>query len=126
MQQQAAAAYQQTAQQTVSPRELEANILSRSASELVRIQDAWNGADEALEKALMFNRRLWSVFIDTVSKEDNPLPNEIKQNIANLGVFVLKHTVDVQLEPKPEKLDVLININREIANGLRATIEDEE
>ncbi|MGD1933649.1 MAG: flagellar biosynthesis regulator FlaF [Candidatus Phaeomarinobacter sp.] len=38
--------------------------------------------------------------------------------MANLGIFILKHTVSVQASPTPEKLDVLININREIAAGL--------
>jgi flagellar protein FlaF len=125
MQQQAAQAYQQTAKQTVSPRELEANILTRSAGNLVRIQDNWETSQDALYEALTFNRRLWTVFIDTVSKDENPLPKEIKQNIANLGVFILKHTMEVQLEPKPGQLDVLININREVANGLRASMDNE-
>lgn len=125
MQQQATLAYQQTAKQTVSPRELEANILSRSAAHLKRIQDNWDESQNDLYDALTFNHRLWTVFLETVTKDDNPLPREIRQNVANLGIFVLKQTLDVQTAPEPAKLDVLININREIATGLRASAQAE-
>lgn len=121
MQQQAAAAYQQTAQQTVSPADLEANILSKSAGNLQRIRENWDELEGDLFEALTYNRKLWTVFVETVSSDDNPLPQEIRQNVANLGLFVLKHTMEVQLEPSADKLDVLVNINREIAAGLRAS-----
>ncbi len=42
MQQQAAAAYQQTAKKTANPRELEASLLSKSAAQLQRIKDDWD------------------------------------------------------------------------------------
>lgn len=121
MQQQAAAAYQQTAQQTVSPADLEANILSKSAGNLQRIRENWDELEGDLFEALTYNRKLWTVFVETVSSDDNPLPQEIRQNVANLGLFVLKHTMEIQLEPSADKLDVLVNINREIAAGLRAS-----
>ncbi len=44
----------------------------------------------------------------------------LRENIANLGLFVMKQTMTIQAEPSPNKLTVLININREIAAGLRA------
>ena len=40
--------------------------------------------------------------------------------------FVDKVTVDFISDTKPEKLDVLININREIASGLLATPPGED
>lgn len=119
MQRQAALAYQQTARQTVSPTELEASILSKSAGNFQRIKDNWDELKGDLSAALTYNRKLWVVFVESVSRDDSPLPQAIRQNIANLGLFVMKHTMDVQMEPAPAKLDVLININREIAAGLR-------
>jgi flagellar protein FlaF len=59
------------------------------------------------------------VFVSSVTKDDNPLPKEIKEGIANLGLFIFNHTLEVQARPAPEKLTSLININREIAAGLR-------
>ncbi len=121
MQQYGALAYQQTAQRTVSPRDLEANLLAKSAVQLQRIRDNWEDQSSDLDKALTYNRKLWSIFLQTVTREENPLPQPIKQNIANLGVFVMKQTIATLARPAPEKLDTLILINKEIAAGLRTT-----
>jgi len=119
MQQQAAAAYQQTAKKTANPRELEASLLSKSAAQLQRIKDDWDNKQSELEGALTYNRKLWTVFLTSVTKDENPLPIAIKQNVANLGIFVMNQTITVLARPAPEKLAVLININKELAAGLR-------
>lgn len=120
MQREAAAAYQQVAKRTINPRDLEANLLSRSASDLQRIRENWEEASDQLATALRFNRRLWNVFLNSATNNDNALPVAIRQNVANLGIFVLRHTVRTEANPQAAKLDVLININRELAAGLRA------
>jgi len=66
----------------------------------------------------LFNRQLWTIFISAAESNDNPQPLEIRQNIANIGVFVLKQTIEMQADPDPAKLNSLININRNIAAGL--------
>jgi flagellar protein FlaF len=119
MQQQAAAAYQQTAKKTGSPRELEASLLSKSAAQLQRIRDDWDNKSKELDGALTYNRKLWTVFLTSVTREENPLPIAIKQNVANLGIFVMNQTIATLANPAPQKLDVLININKELAAGLR-------
>ena len=121
MQNQAAKAYQQVGRQTTSPRELEANLLSKSASNLQRLRDDWDAQTRNdLSSALLFNRRLWTVFVSSATREDSTLPVDLRQNIANLGIFIMKQTVALQASPVPQKLDVLININRQLAAGLRA------
>jgi flagellar protein FlaF len=120
MQQQAAQAYQQVAKRTGNPRDLEANLLSRSAADLQRIRENWDEARDQLSTALTFNRRLWNVFINSATSNDNPLPQAVRQNVANLGIFVMKHTIKTEAKPEAKKLDVLIRINRELAAGLRA------
>src|SRR5262249_49162305 len=119
-QQHATQAYQTVARRTGSPRDLEANLLSKSATNMQRIRENWSLAHDELHQALRFNRKLWNVFLNSAMREDNPLPAPIRQNIANLVVFVLKHTIKVEAKPEPARLDVLININREIAAGLRS------
>ena len=57
----------------------------------------------------------------SATRDENPLPTAIRQNIANLGLFVLSHTIKLEARPEPSRLDVLININREVAAGLRAS-----
>lgn len=118
MQHAAAKAYGTVAQQTASPRDLEAQLLLRAASRLQTIHDDWEGQRDALEHALLFNRKLWTVFLTTVTNNDNPLPAELRQNIANIGIFVLNHTLNVSGNPAPERLRSLININRQLAAGL--------
>jgi flagellar protein FlaF len=119
MQHQAALAYQQVAKRTGSPREVEANLLSRSAANLQRIRENWEASQGELYGALKFNRKLWNVFLTSVTRNDSPLPKPIRENVANLGIFVLKHTLRTEANPQANKLDVLININRELAAGLR-------
>lgn len=123
MQNSAARAYQQVAQQTVSPRVLEANLLSRAATQLQIVRDNWDTKRHELRDALLFNRKLWNIFLTSVTGEDSQLPTKLRENIANLGLFVMKQTLSMQDDPVPQKLDTLININRELAAGLRATKE---
>ena len=116
---QAANAYTKAAQVSQSPRELEATVLMKAAARLQMIRDDWTAKRPELDEALTYNRKLWTVLVTTVTDTANPLPDPIKQNVANLGLFVFKHTVAVLSAPEPERLGVLININRELAAGLR-------
>ena len=120
MQNSAALAYQQVGKQTINPRLLEANLLSRAAGQLQRVRDDWDHERAELSAALAFNRKLWTVFLGSVTGEQSELPKSLRENIANLGLFVMKQTMAIQAEPAAGKLTVLININREIAAGLRA------
>ena len=122
MQQQGALAYQQVGKQTVNPRELEAGLLSKSASNMQRVRDNWDATPmRDLATALRFNRRLWTVFMTSVTAPDSSLPHDVRENVANLGIFIAKHMLTLQIEPAARKLDVLININRQLAAGLRTT-----
>jgi len=116
--QSAAQTYRNVARQISNPRELEAHLLLRFASQLQSIKDNWNDKKHGLESALFDNRQLWMVFLTSVTGEDNLLPPEIRQNIANLGLFVLNHTLSLIADPQPQRLAPLININRDIAAGL--------
>lgn len=117
----AAQAYSQTAKSTAAPRDLEANLLAQSAARLQRIRDGWSEHRPELGDALTHNRRLWNVFLTSVTRAENPLPQPVKQNVANLGMFVMNHTIEVLSAPGADKLDVLININKQLAAGLRAS-----
>ena len=70
------------------------------------------------DNALLYNRKLWSIFLRSVTSPESQLPVEIRQNVANLGVFVMSQTMVVMTNPQPEQLGSLININRELAAGL--------
>jgi flagellar biosynthesis activator protein FlaF len=114
----AAQAYARTSQTTVSPREIEAQALLKAARQLQDVQANWKGPDRNLYKALMFNRRLWAIFLTEAEANENPNSLEVRQNIANIGIFVLKQTIEMQIDPHPSKLKSLIDINCNIAAGL--------
>lgn len=113
--------YKAVSEKIASPRSTEADLLLEAAFRLQKVQGNWDarGANE-LDDALRYNRVLWTIFMSTVTKAENPLPQAIRQNVANLGIFVLKHTIAILVEPKPEKISTLIEINRNLAAGLAA------
>lgn len=115
---QAAQAYARTSHATSSPREIEAQALLKAARQLQDIQSNWTGPDMNMYKALLFNRRLWTIFMSAMESSDNQNSLDIRQNIANIGVFVMKQTIEMQMNPDPAKLKSLIDINCNIAAGL--------
>ncbi|MCB1563118.1 MAG: flagellar biosynthesis regulator FlaF [Alphaproteobacteria bacterium] len=120
---QAASAYGDNAQKhTPDQRELEARILLKSARMLKDLQDNWeNVTSELIESTLKYNRQIWMVFYDTaVENPEGNRPNDLRSNIVNLANFIFKREIDIMADPQKQKLDVLININHEIAAGLMA------
>ncbi len=113
-------AYNQTAKMVVAdPREFDASILLKAASRFQRLRDNWEDGDrKELAEALLYNRKIWTVYATSAAELDHPLPREIKQNIANLAIFIFNRTLEIQVKPEARLLDALININRQIAAGL--------
>src|SRR5215471_12465737 len=116
--QSAAQAYGAVAKQIANPRELEADLLLKAASRLQAIHDAWDRKRAELDGALLYNRKLWAIFLTSVTSAEHPLPVAIRQNVANLGLFVMNQTVSMLRDPRRERLGALIGINRELAAGL--------
>lgn len=114
----AAQAYARTSQTTGTAREIEAQALLKAAKQLRDVQTNWTGPDAKMYKALLFNRRLWTIFLSAAELNDNPHSIEVRQNIANISVFVMHQTIEMQMHPDPAKLKPLIDINCNIAAGL--------
>jgi flagellar protein FlaF len=115
-------AYQAVESASLTGRELEASLLIKSASRLSAVQMQWDSPErnELLDEGLRYNQKLWTVFQAEMMEEKNPLPKDVKQNMLALSLFVDKRTFDTINDPSPEKLDILIAINRNIAAGLQA------
>jgi flagellar biosynthesis repressor protein FlbT len=111
--------YAKTAKETASPRQLEANLLLKAAAQLQAVYESWREKPTGLHEAVAYNRRLWTVFVEAVTSDDNRLPVTVRQNIANLGIFVMGETFSLMTKPQPDHLESLIKINRGIAAGLR-------
>jgi flagellar protein FlaF len=118
----AASKYAKNAQQTGNPRELEAQLLMRAAAKLQAVNDGSLVKSEEVVSAIRYNRRLWTVFGGSIGRPENPLPVEVKQNLANLANFIVRHSMSLETstEATAGRVGVLININREIAAGLRS------
>lgn len=118
-------AYARVAQATHSPRDLEAHVLLKAATRLQGIRDNWEEREKDLYDALTYNRKIWIVFYSAMTREDNPLPIEVRQNILRLAQFVFTQTLKLTAEAQPDQLNSLININRNLAAGLRGRGSDE-
>jgi flagellar biosynthesis activator protein FlaF len=115
--------YRSVQKTTMSDREIEASVLMKAAAKLKYCQDNWDAADrtEKLDEALKFNQLLWSIFQAELSKDDNPMPLQIRQDILSLSLFIDKRILEVMAYPLMEKLSVIININMNIAAGLKGS-----
>lgn len=113
-------AYYKTATVTMNPRELEASLLLKAASKLQTLQDDFVDKTSDLADALDYNKTLWTFLLSAVTNPENPLPPEIRQNVANIGIFILGQIIEIAQDPTAAKIKVLVNLNRELAGGLRS------
>ena len=104
----------------MSGREIEASALMQAAFKIKECQNNWNASDRyaRLNEALRNNQTVWSIIQSELIKEDNPLPKQIKEDILSLSLFVDKRIFELMEHPDPEKLNILIDINLNIAAGL--------
>jgi len=106
----------------MSGREIEAAALTRCALMLTECQKNWDSPrrDKELAEALRINQQVWSILQSELVNTENPLPKKIKEDLLTLSVFVDKRIIQVMAEPVPEKLNILIDINLNIAAGLNS------
>lgn len=116
------AAYEQQSKEAMPQRELEASVLTKAGLMLKQCQDNWSSPDRdrQLEEAIRYNQRVWSFFQSELSMPDNPLPKNLREDILNLSLFIDKRLFEVLAFPdNPRKLDIVVNINFNMAAGLR-------
>lgn len=125
MSQNYASAYTSMQKETLSGRELEASVLTRAGLMLKQVQENWSVPDrsEKLLEAIKFNQKVWSFFQAELSDPENPLPQKLREDILNLSIFVDKRLFEVMANPDKEKLNIVIDIDFNIAAGLRTRPE---
>jgi len=118
-------AYTNMQKESLNGRELEASVLSRAGIMLKQVQDNWNAPDrdQKLLEAIKFNQKVWSFFQAELSDPENPLPKKLREDILNLSVFIDKRLFEVLAYPDSEKISIVIDINFNIAAGLRTNPE---
>ena len=125
MSQAAINSYTSMQKETLSGRELEASVLTRAGFMLKATQENWDAPDrsEKLMEAIKFNQKVWSFFQAELSDPENPLPKKLREDILNLSLFVDKRLFEVMANPDKEKLSIIVDIDFNIAAGLRTTPE---
>src|SRR6185503_2989650 len=114
MHRRATAAYESNVKATASSRELEAAALYKGARMLEACQRDWESPERParLEEALRFNQRLWTLFQTELSRPDHGLPLQLRVNLLRLSEFVDRRTFQLMARATPDKLQVLIDIDR--------------
>lgn len=114
-------AYTVQQKENLSGRELEASVLSKAGLMLKSVKDNWGSPDrdQKLLEAIKFNQKVWSFFQAELSDPENPLPKSLREDILNLSIFIDKRLFEVLAFPDPEKLSIVIDIDFNIASGLR-------
>jgi flagellar protein FlaF len=107
--------------QTNDPREVEVFALREIAQRMETAQK--NPENEAeLLQTVRLNWRLWTIFQVSLLDSNCQLPIILRNNVLSLSNFVDKHSADIIALPAPSKLDVLIRINHDLADGLSGAV----
>lgn len=110
-------AYKQNQQQTEDYRVTEAQALLRCAGLMEEAQHP-DVSYMDYAAAVRHNQHLWTMFQAALVEEDNPLPNDLKDTLKGLSIYIDRRTLRALHEHKAELLNILIKINKEIAAGL--------
>ncbi len=115
--------YESVENATRSGREIEAAVLTKAAIKLKKCQDNWDAPDREykLDEALKYNQRIWSIFQSELSRNDHEMPKKLRLDILRLAAFVDRRLFETMAFPEPEKLNIVININNNLAAGLRGS-----
>jgi flagellar protein FlaF len=116
-------AYDSVSKATQSGREIEAAVLTKAALKLKKCQEDWDAPDlnNRLDEALKYNQRIWSIFQSELSREDHQLPKKLRLDILRLAAFIDRRIFETMAFPEPDKLNIVIDINNNLAAGLRGS-----
>jgi len=110
-------AYQQTQLITEDPRQTEYRLFGQVTGALIDAQKR-NLVGGPLVEAIDWNRRLWRTLAADCMDDRNKLTQDVRAKIISLSLWVAKYSRSVTREKAP--LDPLIEINRNIMQGLQA------
>ena len=114
-------AYSRNQSLSLSQRELEAAALMKAAAKMQQLKDNWEPTLARIEDPLSHNREVWTLFLASACDPECALPADLRANVIGLGRFVINSCMRMLFEPDLSKLDLLIEINQNIAAGLRSS-----
>jgi flagellar protein FlaF len=89
--------------------------LLEAARQLNKTKD---GPIDDFRAALRANWRLWTLFQANLVDAECKLPDPVRGNLLGLANFIDKTTVELLVERDAKKIETLVNINRQISEGL--------
>lgn len=112
-------------------RQIEISILELASSKLRAImgQDSKVEWSRELDEALRFNQKVWDVFSADWMSDTCQLETKLRENLISIAIFVKKKTFTTMAKPQSGDLDLLIRLNDNIVDGLKAGVNaarDEE
>jgi flagellar protein FlaF len=109
-------AYQQAAQLSESPRQMEYRLFGLVTRALMDAADSDRGEIVKRVEALDWNRRLWTTLAADCGQPENRLPAHVRAQIISLSLFVVRQSTLVARGRA--SFDTLIEVNRAIMQGL--------
>ena len=109
-------AYAHAQNVTEDPRHTEYRLLAQVTGALIKARDGEGRLQEKIQ-ALLWNQRVWEVFMTDLTDAGNTLPQALETQLVSLAIWVVKETNAV-LDESGE-MDALIAVNRNIMDGLR-------
>ncbi len=104
-------------------REVESWALLELAKRLDRVrkeqQQQQNKDDSALAEVVRLNWRAWTIIQSSLLDENNPLTPELRGDLLSLCAFIDRHSTQLLSSLDVEKVQILIDINMHLAQGLR-------
>jgi flagellar biosynthesis activator protein FlaF len=73
---------------------------------------------EQRRAALRRNWRLWTIFQADLLDPESTVPPAIRSNLLGLANFIDRHTAQLLANAETDQIEVLVNINRQISEGL--------
>ncbi len=98
-----------------NPARTEAWALLEAARAINQTKDA---PIEEFRGALRKNWRLWTIFQASLLEPDCSMPDHLRANLLSLANFIDRITAELLVKPEPARITALININRQISEGL--------
>jgi flagellar protein FlaF len=109
-------AYQQAAQRAETPRDVEYRLFAQVTRALLDLKSTPREDLRAWIDVLHWNRRIWAALADDCSTSSNALPEQTRAQVISLSLFV--HRTTSQVMRRETDIDVLIDLNRTMMQGL--------
>ena len=97
-------------------RQRERQAIDRSIELLRAAEEAGVQSREAVE-ALLFARKLWSILIEDLAKQENALPQQLRADLISIGLWVMREAEQIRLE-KSDNFTGIIEVSQTIRDGL--------